>query len=67
MLATDDTGTIWCAVFGDHEMQEPCNAVLDAHATHGPAFTYCFTWEGPGIGACHGIDIPFTFGNFVNG
>ncbi len=48
-------------------MQAPCRAVLEAHAPHGPTFTYCFTWEGPQVGACHGIDIPFPFGNFVDG
>ena len=48
-------------------MQVPCRAVLDAHAPHGPTYTYCFTWEGPQVGACHGIDIPFPFGNFVDG
>ena len=48
-------------------MQVPCRAVLDAHAPHGPTYTYCFTWGGPQVGACHGIDIPFPFGNFVDG
>ncbi len=66
-LGTDDNAEIWRAFFGDREMQDPCRAVLDAHAPHGPAYTYCFTWEGPHIGACHGIDIPFPFGNFVDG
>ncbi len=66
-LGTDDNAEIWRTFFGDREMQDPCRAVLDAHAPHGPAYTYCFTWEGPGIGACHGIDIPFPFGNFVEG
>jgi para-nitrobenzyl esterase len=66
-LGTDDTNAIWRAVFGDNEMQLPCRAVLEAHAPHGPTYTYCFTWEGPQVGSCHGIDIPFTFGNFVDG
>ena len=50
------------------------SATTRCRCRHGPcwtrirvAFTYCFTWEGPGVGACHGIDIPFTFGNFVEG
>ncbi|HUI50067.1 MAG TPA: carboxylesterase family protein [Acidimicrobiia bacterium] len=66
-LDRNDTNDIWRAMFGDHEMQAPCRAVLEAHAPHGPAYTYCFTWEGPDVGACHGIDIPFPFGNFVDG
>lgn len=66
-LSTSNTREIWRAVFGDNEMQVPCRAVLDAHAPHGPTFAYAFTWEGPAVGSCHGIDIPFTFGNFVEG
>jgi para-nitrobenzyl esterase len=66
-LRTDDLAAAWAAIFSDSEMQVPARAMLDAHAPHGPAFTYLFTWEGPNVGACHGIDIPFTFGNFVDG
>ena len=66
-LATDNTHEIWRALFGDNEMQAPCRSVLEAHAPHGPTYTYCFTWESPTVGACHGIDIPFPFGNFVDG
>ncbi len=66
-LGSSDNAAVWRAFFGDREMQDPCRAVLDAHAPHGPAYTYCFTWEGPDVGACHGIDIPFPFGNFVDG
>jgi para-nitrobenzyl esterase len=66
-LGADDSNTIWRALIGDNEMQVPCRAVLEAHAAHGPTYTYCFTWEGPNVGACHGIDIPFPFGNFVDG
>jgi para-nitrobenzyl esterase len=66
-LGTGDTNEIWRALFGDNEMQRPCRAVLEAHAQYGPTFTYCFAWGGPDVGACHGIDIPFPFGNFVDG
>ena len=66
-LGTDDSNEIGRAVISDNEMQVPCRAVLEAHAPHGPTYTYCFTWEGPNVGACHGIDIPFPFGNFVEG
>ena len=66
-LATDNMHEVWRALFGDNEMQVPCRAVLEAHAAHGPTYTYCFTWESPTVGACHGIDIPFPFGNFVDG
>lgn len=66
-LGTDDGNEIWRALFGDNEMQVPCRTVLEAHAPHGPTYTYCFTWGGPQVGSCHGIDIPFPFGNFVDG
>jgi para-nitrobenzyl esterase len=66
-LGTDDLHEVWRALFGDREMQVPCRALLEAHAPHGPTYTYCFTWESPTVGACHGIDIPFPFGNFVDG
>jgi para-nitrobenzyl esterase len=42
-------------------------AMCDAHARYGPTYSYLFTWEGPDVGACHGVDIPFPFGNFVDG
>lgn len=66
-LDTTDTNETWRALFSDNEMQVPCRAVLEGHAMHGPTFTYCFTWESPTVGACHGIDIPFPFGNFADG
>ena len=68
-LATTDTHEIWAMLFSDVEMQLPAAAVRDAHAAHGPVYSYLFTWRAanPALGACHGIDIPFTFGNFVDG
>jgi para-nitrobenzyl esterase len=57
----------WPALFSDVEMQVPLRRVLDAQARHAPTFTYLFTWEAPGVGAAHAVDIPFTFGNFVDG
>jgi para-nitrobenzyl esterase len=63
-LGTDVPATVWEAIFSDAEMQLPLRAMLDAHPH---AFTYLFAWPAPKVGACHGIDIPFTFGNFVDG
>jgi para-nitrobenzyl esterase len=62
-----ETGDPWPAIFSDVEMQVPLRRVLDAHASHGPTYAYLFTWDAPGIGAAHAVDIPFTFGNFVDG
>jgi para-nitrobenzyl esterase len=68
-LRTDDTHEIWATLFSDVEMQVPAAAVRDAQAAHGPVYAYQFGWRArnPALGACHGIDIPFTFGNFVDG
>ncbi|HTK16299.1 MAG TPA: carboxylesterase family protein [Acidimicrobiia bacterium] len=68
-LATTDTNEIWAAIFSDIQMQIPADAMRDAHRAHGPTYSYLFTWPAvnPYLGACHGIDIPFTFGNFVSG
>jgi carboxylesterase type B len=64
---TAGTDGVWPALFSDVEMQVPLRRVLDAHAPHAPTYTYLFTWPAPGVGAAHAVDIPFTFGNFVDG
>ena len=68
-LATTDTNEIWAAFFSDLQMQVPADAMRNAHIAHGPTYSYLFSWPAvnPQLGACHGIDIPFTFGNFVTG
>lgn len=68
-LSTTDTNEIWAAIFSDLQMQLPADAMRDAHRAHGPTYSYLFSWPAvnPLLGACHGIDIPFTFGNFVDG
>jgi para-nitrobenzyl esterase len=50
-------------------MQHPAATMRAAHGGHGPVFSYLFAWPATNaaLGACHGIDIPFTFGNFVDG
>lgn len=60
-------GDVWPALFSDMEMHVPLRRVLDAHAPHAPTYAYLFTWEAPAVGAAHAVDIPFTFGNFVDG
>jgi para-nitrobenzyl esterase len=68
-LHTSDTHEVWATLFSDVEMQLPAAAVRDAHWRYGPAYSYLFGWRAvnPALGACHGIDIPFIFGNFVDG
>lgn len=69
VLGTGDTNEIWAQLFTDLEMSLPAAAMRDAHRAHGPVYSYLFGWPAAvaGLGACHGIDIPFTFGNFVDG
>jgi para-nitrobenzyl esterase len=68
-LGTTDTNEIWAALFTDTEMAVPAAAMRDAQRAHAPVFTYLFGRPAAAgaLGACHGIDIPFTFGNFVDG
>ncbi|HEX5097103.1 MAG TPA: carboxylesterase family protein [Acidimicrobiia bacterium] len=66
-IGVSEADAVWPALFSDVEMQVPLRRVLDAHAAHAPVYTYLFTWEAPGVGAAHGVDIPFTFGNFSDG
>jgi len=68
-LATTDANEIWAAIFSDIQMQVPADAMRNAHHAHGPTYSYLFGRPAvnPLLGACHGIDIPFTFGNFVDG
>jgi carboxylesterase type B len=68
-LATTDTNEIWAALFSDVQMQVPADVMRKAHGGRWPTYSYLFSWPAvnPRLGACHGIDIPFTFGNFVEG
>jgi para-nitrobenzyl esterase len=62
---------VWGAIYSDREMVVPARRALDRHAAVHPAtFGYRFDWPAPArgdgrlVGAAHGTDIPFTFGNF---
>ncbi len=62
---------VWGAIYSDREMVLPARAALDAAAiAHAATFGYRFDWTAPPrpdcrpVGAAHGVDIPFTFGNF---
>jgi len=54
----------WAELRTDAEMWMPCLDVADAHP--GRTFVYRFDWPAAPpnaqLGACHAIDIPFTFG-----
>ncbi|MHB8664795.1 MAG: carboxylesterase/lipase family protein [Acidimicrobiales bacterium] len=57
---------VWAAMRTDAEMWLPALAIADAHG--GRTFMYRFDWPAAPpndhLGACHAIDIPFTFGTF---
>jgi para-nitrobenzyl esterase len=59
-------GARWNAVRTDGEMWIPCLDVAEANS--GRTFVYRFDWPAAHpnerIGACHAIDIPFTFATF---
>jgi para-nitrobenzyl esterase len=55
----------WTAVLTDSMMRLPAMQVADAQSRWRPAtYSYLFTWEAPGLGAFHAVDLPFTFGTF---
>ncbi|MEW6476155.1 MAG: carboxylesterase family protein [Actinomycetota bacterium] len=55
---------LWQAIWSDREFRIPSLRATEAHSTQGPAFSYLFTWPSPapGIGSCHGLELPFVFG-----
>lgn len=62
-------GDLWADVTTDLQMSLPARRVADAHARRGnTTYGYVFTWPaaaGDGaLRACHGVDLPFTFGTF---
>ena len=48
----------------------PDVVLLAAHARITPTYCYRFDWESPfanlGLGACHGLELPFVFGTMDN-
>jgi para-nitrobenzyl esterase len=60
---------VWAALRTDGEMWLPAVEIAERHGDAGPAtFMYRFDWPAAPpnahLGACHAIDIPFTFGTF---
>ena len=54
-----------CTVMlSDALFRMPTTWVAEAHAhAGGRSWLYDFTWQSPLLGACHAVDVPFTFGN----
>jgi para-nitrobenzyl esterase len=55
---------LWQAIWTDREFRLPSLRATDAQALGAPAYSYLFTWPSPspGIGSCHGLELPFVFG-----
>jgi para-nitrobenzyl esterase len=48
----------------DLDLHVPNELMARAHAARGNhVWRYRFGWEAPGRGACHALDLPFTFGS----
>jgi para-nitrobenzyl esterase len=61
-------GDLLCAVLTDRFFRLPALAVAQARAAApAPTFVYEFAWRSPvgGLGACHGLEIPFVFDNLA--
>jgi carboxylesterase type B len=56
---------LWQAIWSDREFRLPSLRATEAQAGRSPAtYSYLFTWPSPapGIGSCHGLELPFVFG-----
>ena len=55
---------LWQAIWTDREFRIPSLRATEAQAGRAAAYSYLFTWPSPapGIGACHGLELPFVFG-----
>ncbi len=60
---------IYTAIFGDYMFRIPGLVLTEAQqANKQAAYHYLFTWKSPvmggALGACHGLEIGFVFGNY---
>ncbi len=59
-----DPNDLWVAIAGDAIFRIPAIRLAEACANRGvPAYVYLFSWKTPLLGAAHGMDVPFVFGN----
>lgn len=60
---------LWTQLLSDRVFRVPAARLADAQVAHRPGsvHSYLFSWRSTGfdgaLGSCHGLDIPFTFGN----
>jgi para-nitrobenzyl esterase len=55
---------LWQAIWSDREFRIPSLRATGAHSSQAATYSYLFTWPSPapGIGSCHGLELPFVFG-----
>jgi carboxylesterase type B len=55
---------LFTVLMSDALFRMPSTWVAEEHArAGGRTWLYDFTWPSPVLGACHSLDVPFTFGN----
>ena len=58
---------VFYAIESERVFRVPSLRVADLQAAHAPTFVYLFGWGSPAmrgwLGACHGLEIAFVFGN----
>jgi para-nitrobenzyl esterase len=62
-----DPRALFLAIESDRVFRIPGVRLAEAQSAHQPeTYSYLYTWESPlfgdMLGACHGVDVPFTFG-----
>ncbi|WP_067828480.1 carboxylesterase/lipase family protein [Actinomadura kijaniata] len=59
-----DGAALFTAIMSDAVVRMPTTWAAENHArAGGRTWLYDFTWRGAAFGACHGVDVPFTFGD----
>jgi para-nitrobenzyl esterase len=59
-----DQAALFSVMMSDALFRMPSTWVAEAHArAGGRTWLYDFAWRSPAFGACHALDVPFTFGN----
>ncbi|MER3395479.1 MAG: carboxylesterase [Acidimicrobiia bacterium] len=62
--ASTDPNDLWLAIAADAIFRIPAIRLAEASiATGRKAWVYLFAWKTPLLGAAHGLDVPFVFGN----
>jgi para-nitrobenzyl esterase len=49
---------------GEFWLRQPSILLAEGYSRYGDTYMYLWTWDSriPGMGACHGIELPFVFG-----